>query len=120
MRTAALARTGNRDSLPDSRKDGRLFTQDDLRFVEAFADQAALAIENTRMRVRLERENRQLAAAAEARTSFSNLVGRSPGIRAVFSLIEKVAATDLPVMIRGESGTGKELVARAIHVHGPV
>jgi transcriptional regulator with GAF, ATPase, and Fis domain/tetratricopeptide (TPR) repeat protein len=103
----------------DSRKDGRLFTQDDLRFVEAFADQAALAIENTRMRVRLERENRHLAAAAEARTSFANLVGKSPGIQAVFSLIEKVAATDLPVMIRGESGTGKELVARAIHVHGP-
>ena len=103
----------------DSRKDGRLFTQDDLRFVEAFADQAALAIENTRMRVRLERENRYLADAAEARMSFANLVGRSPGIKAVFSLIEKIAATDLPVMIRGESGTGKELVARAIHVHGP-
>ncbi len=103
----------------DSRSDGRLFTQDDLRFVEAFADQAALAIENTRMRVRLERENRQLSAAAEARTSFANLVGRSPGIQAVFSLIERIAATDLPVMIRGESGTGKELVARAIHSHGP-
>jgi Nif-specific regulatory protein len=103
----------------DSRKDGRLFTQDDLRFVEALADQAALAIENARLRVRLERENRQLAEAAEARTSFANLVGRSPGIRAVFALIEKVAGTDLPVLIRGESGTGKELVARAIHVHGP-
>ena len=103
----------------DSRKDGRLFTQDDLRFVEAFADQAALAIENTRLRVRLERENRQLAAAAEARASFGNLVGSSPAMRAVFGLIEKVAGTDLPVLIRGESGTGKELVARAIHVHGP-
>jgi transcriptional regulator with GAF, ATPase, and Fis domain/tetratricopeptide (TPR) repeat protein len=103
----------------DSRKDGRLFTEDDLRFVEAFADQAALAIENARMRARLEKENRHLAAAAEARTSFANLVGTSPGIRAVFSLIDKVAATDLPVLIRGESGTGKELVARAIHVHGP-
>jgi serine/threonine-protein kinase PknK len=103
----------------DSRRDGRLFTRDDLRFVEAFADQAALAIENTRMRARLERENRHLAAAAEARTSFANLVGKSAAIQAVFSLIEKVAATDLPVMIRGESGTGKELVARAIHMHGP-
>ena len=103
----------------DSRQDGRLFTNDDLRFVEAFADQAALALENARMRTRLERENRQLAAAAEARTSFANLVGKSPGIRAVFSLVDKVAATDLPVLIRGESGTGKELVARAIHVHGP-
>jgi Nif-specific regulatory protein len=103
----------------DSRTDGRLFTQDDLRFVEAFADQAALAIENTRLRVRLERENRRLAEAAEARASFANLVGRSPGMRAVFALIEKIAATDLPVLIRGESGTGKELVARAIHAHGP-
>jgi transcriptional regulator with GAF, ATPase, and Fis domain len=103
----------------DSRKEGELFTQDDLRFLEAFANQAALAIENTRMRARLERQNRHLMAAAEARTSFANLVGRSPGIQAVFSLIEKVAATDLPVLIRGESGTGKELVARAIHFHGP-
>ena len=103
----------------DSRKDGRLFTPDDLRFVEAFADQAALAIENSRLRARLEKENRRLAEAAEARTSFANLVGRSAGIQSVYRLIEKIAATDLPVLIRGESGTGKELVARAIHVHGP-
>ena len=103
----------------DSRKDGRLFAQDDLRFIEAFADQAALAVENARLRERLLTENRQLLAAAEARTSFGNMVGKSPGMRAVFDLVEKVAATDLPVLIRGESGTGKELVARAIHAHGP-
>ncbi|HEX4824039.1 MAG TPA: sigma 54-interacting transcriptional regulator [Candidatus Polarisedimenticolaceae bacterium] len=103
----------------DSRVDGRLFTQDDLRFVEALADQAAIAIENTRLRARLERENRRLAAAAEATSNFGYLVGRSPAMRAVYSLIEKVADTQLPVLIRGESGTGKELVARAIHARSP-
>ena len=103
----------------DSRHQGALFTPDDLRFIEAFADHAALALENARARARLEQQNRRLQVVAETRTEFANLIGRSPGMQAVFDLIEKVAATDLPVLIRGESGTGKELVARAMHFHGP-
>lgn len=44
-----------------------------------------------------------------------SFVGRSPAMLEVFKLIGRVAAQNVPVLIRGESGTGKELVARAIY-----
>jgi Nif-specific regulatory protein len=103
----------------DSRRDGALFSERDLRFLEAFADHAALALENVRVRAELERENRRLQVAAENRVRFGNLIGRCPAMQRVFDLIGKVAATDLPVLIHGDSGTGKELVARAIHFNSP-
>jgi transcriptional regulator with GAF, ATPase, and Fis domain len=47
------------------------------------------------------------------------LLGQSEKMREVRDLIERVADTDVTVLIRGESGTGKELVARAIHAASP-
>jgi two-component system nitrogen regulation response regulator GlnG len=43
------------------------------------------------------------------------LVGRTPGMQALYRLIARVMNADLPVLITGESGTGKSLIARAIH-----
>src|SRR5439155_1280060 len=46
---------------------------------------------------------------------FGTLVGQSAAMKPVFEIVERVAATDVTVLILGDSGTGKELVAREIH-----
>ena len=46
---------------------------------------------------------------------FAGMVGRSVAMREVFSVLERVAPTDLTVLVTGETGTGKELVSRALH-----
>jgi DNA-binding NtrC family response regulator len=48
-----------------------------------------------------------------------DLVGSSPAMQQIFSLIKQVAPTTAPVLICGESGTGKELVARELHKRSP-
>src|SRR5215213_9159033 len=47
------------------------------------------------------------------------LIGQSPAMRKLFSVIERVAPTDASVLITGATGTGKELAARAIHDQSP-
>ncbi|MBK6694488.1 MAG: sigma 54-interacting transcriptional regulator [Myxococcales bacterium] len=50
---------------------------------------------------------------------FGGLVGQSPKMRRVFSVLEKVAATPLSILILGETGTGKEVVAKSVHEASP-
>ena len=63
----------------------------------------------------LRQENVRLKQAIEERYSFSGIIGKSRKMRDVYTIIEKVAASTVNVLISGESGTGKELVAKAIH-----
>jgi len=63
----------------------------------------------------LEKENRRLQQALQARFKPSNIIGNSKAMQEVYALIEKVTRSKTTVLILGESGVGKELVASAIH-----
>jgi DNA-binding NtrC family response regulator len=64
-----------------------------------------------------------LAATSEVPASdderFGELLGSSVPMRELFALLERIAPTDVTVLVEGESGTGKELTARAIHTNSP-
>jgi len=68
---------------------------------------------------RLREENRALRQAASGRSGLGAMVGRSASMRGLYELVEHVAHSSAPVLLRGESGSGKELVARALHSEGP-
>ncbi|HZI93076.1 MAG TPA: sigma 54-interacting transcriptional regulator, partial [Patescibacteria group bacterium] len=103
----------------DSRRQGAPFDEQDLRFLEAFANLAAGAVGQARLQERLASENVYLMREAGERNRYQNIIGKNVKMQAVYDLMEKVAASNLPVLINGESGTGKELVARALHYSGP-
>ncbi len=67
----------------------------------------------------LREENRQLKAELSSRYQFSNIVGRSQGMREIFNTLERVAPTRATVLLCGESGVGKDMIARALHQHSP-
>jgi DNA-binding NtrC family response regulator len=78
-------------------------------------DELRVVVARSLERHRLERENRLLREQVQREYGFDNLIGSGAAMRRVFETIQKVAETDLSVMVRGESGTGKELVAQALH-----
>ncbi|MCC6781218.1 MAG: sigma 54-interacting transcriptional regulator [Planctomycetes bacterium] len=126
----------------DHRFHAGVFGVDDLPWLEAFADQAAIALhlhallEQVRAHSRrVESDNLRLAAEVAAQTervtrlqaeltrgglrhAYDEILGDSPAVLRLLHLLDRVVDGEYPVLLVGESGTGKELVARAVWRHG--
>ncbi len=64
---------------------------------------------------RLRRENAQLRSALSGEFSVRGIVGKSQAMKDVVSMLERIAPSNVPILIEGASGTGKDLLARAAH-----
>ncbi len=89
-----------------------------LDLLTIFAAQAALLLQNALLLDELRLDVRELRGQLQQQR-YGELVGACEGMRDVYRRVDKVAPTDITVLLEGETGTGKELIAREIHRRSP-
>ena len=109
-------------------ENARLFEENARQKEELLRAKDELERLNQLLRDRVEKQDRELLRAREQlaarredvqlKYDYSQIITRSPKMIEVFTILDKVCESTVPVLIQGESGTGKELIARAIHYNG--
>jgi transcriptional regulator with GAF, ATPase, and Fis domain len=92
----------------------RLFDEQHLEALTIFAAQASLLIRNALLVSELKLDNKLLSEKLE-QSRFGDIIGSCAAMQEVFRKVQKIATTDISVLITGETGTGKELIAREVH-----
>ncbi len=95
-----------------------LFERTQLELLSIFASQASLILQNAMLLDALRADKAKLQAELKDKR-FGEIIGACPSMLEVFRKLQKVAGTDISVLITGETGTGKELIAREIHRRSP-
>jgi Nif-specific regulatory protein len=99
-----------------NKKNDKYFTQDDLEWLEIFANQAAIAIQNARSFEQAKVEIESLQDQIKTDKGYHTMIAKSPIIMEKINIIDRIAKTDSSVLILGESGVGKEIFAEQIHL----
>jgi transcriptional regulator with GAF, ATPase, and Fis domain len=91
-----------------------LFDRTQLELLSIFASQASLILQNAMLLTALRADKAKLVAELRDK-KFGEIIGACPSMLEVFRKLQKVAGTDISVLITGETGTGKELIAKELH-----
>ncbi len=91
-----------------------LFQRAQLEMLSVFAAQASLLVQNALL-VQSLREDKARLSSDLQNARFGEIIGSCASMLEVFRKLQRVATTDITVLITGETGTGKELIAREIH-----
>jgi transcriptional regulator with GAF, ATPase, and Fis domain len=94
------------------------FDQKALDTLTIFSSQASLLIQNALLVNELKLENTTLKTKLDEHT-YGDIIGACVGMKEVYKRIDKIAPTDISVLIFGDTGTGKELIAKELHRHSP-
>src|SRR5215471_3167755 len=95
-----------------------LFERPQLDVLTIYAAQASLILQNAMLLSALRADREKLAQELSDKR-FGEIIGSCASMVEVFRKVQKVASTDISVLITGETGTGKELIARELHRRSP-
>ncbi|MFL5424494.1 MAG: sigma 54-interacting transcriptional regulator, partial [Myxococcales bacterium] len=95
-----------------------LFTARELLLMTSFCSTATLLLEHARSLDELRADKAELQSRLDAQ-AYGDIIGACEAMRDIFRKIDKVAATNIDVLVTGDSGTGKELIARELHRRSP-
>lgn len=82
-------------------------------------DEVIIRIENLLEHKNVVQENKYLREQLDQEYNFNHIIGESPAMKEIYTMVERVSQATSNVLITGPSGTGKELVARAVHFNSP-